>query len=261
MFSNHFRKNFLFNLPMSNLYQNLFLKKASNSRHFVLLDPGKLNPEEGAAMAIHCEQAGVDALLVGGSFLDFKSFHSFISSLKDASNIPVILFPGEAQQLSPAADAILYISLLSGRNARFLVEEQIKAAPYVKEMGLEVIPTGYLLIESGAVTAVERASSTKPLPRENADLIAQHALGGQYLGFRSIYLEAGSGAKVPVPESVISRVKKEIDLPLIAGGGITSPELAQKAVKAGADIIVTGNIFEEKNKEKELEAFVQAIHT
>jgi phosphoglycerol geranylgeranyltransferase len=186
-------------------------------------------------------------------------FAAAVAAIKKASRLPLIIFPGESTQLSPDADALLFLSLISGRNPRWLIEEHVQAAPAIKQMGLETIPTGYLLISSGTATAVERVSGTPPLPRENPDLAAAHALAGQYLGLKLIYLEAGSGARQSVPDELISRVRRNIDLPIIVGGGIRAPEEAAEKVKAGADFIVIGTAFDGGAPPEMMEPFSTAI--
>jgi len=161
-------------------------------------------------------------------------------------------------QLTSHADAILFMSLISGRNPNYLISEQVKAAPLIQKQGLEPIPTGYLLIDGGTQTSVSFISNTTPIPRDKCEIAWAHALAGQYLGMQLIYLEAGSGAKTPVPDLMISSVKKQVSVPIIVGGGIRSPETARQKVEAGADFIVTGNVIE---KDPSLmSAFAEAIH-
>ena len=161
-------------------------------------------------------------------------------------------------QLTSYADAIFFMSLISGRNPNYLISEQVKAAPLIQKQGLEPIPTGYLLIDGGTQTSVSFISDTTPIPRDKYEIAWAHALAGQYLGMQLIYLEAGSGAEIPVPDPMISSVKKQVSVPIIVGGGIRSPETAQQKVEAGADFIVTGNVIE---KDPSLmSAFAEAIH-
>ena len=242
------------------IYQHLLtLLEANGAGFFVLLDPDDAPAAALAARAALCEKAGVDALLVGGSRMDNHDFAAAVAAIRKACRLPLIIFPGGSTQLAPDADALLFLSLISGRNARWLIEEQVKAAPAIRQMGIETIPTGYLLISSGSTTAVEQVSGTQPLPRDNPDLAAAHALAGQYLGLKMLYLEAGSGAKQSVPAELIARVRQWTDLPLIVGGGIRSPEEAAEKVQAGADFIVIGTAFDGGAPPETMEQFAAAI--
>ncbi len=201
---------------------------------------------------------GADAILVGGSTIGATDFDGFVKLVKSVSTIPVVLFPGNSMQVSKYADAILFLSLLSGRNPEYLIGEQVKAAPIIKQLGIEVIPTGYLLIESGGQTSVLRMSHTLPIPRDKPNIVKYHALAAEYLGMKLVYLEAGSGAKNSVPESTIKAVKDYINIPIIVGGGIRTPDKAKSKVKAGASYIVIGNVLQ-KNPEL-TKGFADAIH-
>ena len=181
-----------------------------------------------------------------------------VKQIKEVSNVPVIFFPGGVGQLNSYYDAMLFMSVISGRNPHYLIGEQVIAAPLVKVMGIETIPTGYILMDGGAGSTVEFVSGTRPIPMNRPDVAVAHALAGQYLGMNLIYLEAGSGAKEPVAPGVVEAVNDEVDVPLIVGGGIRSPETASETVKAGASIIVTGTIIEiHSNRMKEL---ADAVH-
>ena len=162
--------------------------------------------------------------------------------------------------LSPHADAILYLSLISGRNANFLIGEQVKAAPRIRQYGIEPIPTGYMLVDSGRQTSVGFMSGTTPLPRDKFDLAWAHALAAEYLGMQLIYLEAGSGAEYPVPDQMIAAVKEHISIPILVGGGIAAPEIAAQKVKAGADFIVTGTVIENSRSLSLMKQFADAVH-
>lgn len=229
------------------------------SGHLVLLDPDKGTPETLAAIAQKCRNAGVDGLLMGGSLVSAEGLDPFVSAVKAASGLPVFLFPGGSYQLSRHADGLLFLSLLSGRNAHYLIGEQVIAAPRVKAMGLEAIGTGYLLIDGGAPTSVSFMSHTQPIPRNKADLAVAHAMAAELMGFGCLYLEAGSGADQPVPESTVVAVRRHVELPLIVGGGIRTPEAASLRARAGADFIVTGTIVEENNG-ADLRQLAEAIH-
>lgn len=220
---------------------------------FALLDPAVELPE--IAIKTICtvpprrDGSGADAILVGGSFVKDKPFRracfdGFVKLVKSFSKVPVILFPGDAMQVSKYADAILFLSLLSGRNPDYLIGEHIKASPAIKKIGLEVIPTGYILIESGTKTSVMYKSHTSPISPDQINVVKAHALAGQYLGMKFIYLEAGSGALHPVPDSLISAVKKYISIPLIVGGGLKTQDAINEKLNAGADFIVVGNALQ-----------------
>ena len=225
--------------------------------YLVLVDPDRLEQQDIPRFGQQVQSAGVDALLLGGSFLT-NDLSLIAETLQNSTNLPIILFPGSAMQLTSHADAILFMSLISGRNPNYLISEQVKAAPLIQKQGLEPIPTGYLLIDGGTQTSVSFISNTTPIPRDKGEIAWAHALAGQYLGMQLIYLEAGSGAKTPVPDLMISSVKKQVSVPIIVGGGIRSPETARQKVEAGADFIVTGNVIE---KDPSLmSAFAEVIH-
>lgn len=217
--------------------------KNGRKAYWVLLDPDDFTVEDAAKIAVQAERAGADALLIGGSLLHSNHFDRFVASVKAAVAIPVILFPGDATQLSPHADALLYLSLVSGRNPTNLIGEHVKAAPVIRETGIEPVPTAYMLVESGNVSSVEFMSNTRPLPRNKPGIAVAHALAAQYMGMKLIYLEAGSGAEKSVPDAMIAQVKAHIELPLIVGGGIRDAATAKAKLAAGADIIVTGNVL------------------
>ena len=227
--------------------------------YFILIDPEVCDVEKTAKLAHTIENAGADAILLGGSLLT-HDLHSIAASLKAETELPIILFPGDSMHLTPHADAILFMSLISGRNPNYLIGEQVKAAPWIQKYGLEPIPTGYMLIDGGNRTSVEFMSGTAPIPRDKPDIAAPHALAAEYLGMQMVYLEAGSGATLPVPNEMISSVKEQITIPLIVGGGIRTPETAAEKVRAGADFIVTGNILEETGSIDLIKQFAIAVH-
>lgn len=224
-------------------------EKLSKGSHcyWVLLDPDDFSLEEASVVANESQKCGVDALLVGGSLLYTNHFDKFVLTLKKAASIPVIIFPGDSTQLSCHADALLYLSLVSGRNPSNLIGEHVKAAPVIKQIGIEPIATAYLLVESGAVSSVEFMSDTRPLPRNKPELAAAHALAAQYMGMSLVYLEAGSGAINSVPAEMIKMVRQWVDIPIIVGGGIRDAATAIEKIDAGADIIVTGNVLQKEN--------------
>ncbi len=244
------------------VYESLLnIRNDKGAGFLVLLDPDNGSPEELARQASRCEVSGADALLIGGSLMLRDGFQEAVEAVKAQTSLPLIIFPGSPNQLSPEADAILFITLISGRNPQHLIGDQVAAAPAVKQMGLETIPTGYMLISSGAPTTVEFISNTPPLPRNKPGLAAATALAGQYLGLKLIYLEAGSGADKSVPDNMISAVRDWIDLPLIVGGGIRSPEEAVSKVRSGADFVVVGTAFENKSDTSTMKDFSDAVHS
>lgn len=210
----------------------------------VLLDPDKIVLENVNYLIEKINGSPATHIFVGGSIVQNNILEELISELKQKTNLPVILFPGDPSQISPKADGILFLSLLSGRNPDYLIEYQVQAAPILKKTNLEVISTGYILIESGNETAVARVSKTKPLSRENLELVLATAQAGEMLGNQMIYLEAGSGAKEPVPTEMIEMISQNIEIPVIVGGGIVDLQGIQKAYKAGADLVVIGTAFE-----------------
>ncbi len=212
----------------------------------VLVDPDKKSEKDVALIAEISQQAGVDYLFVGGSLLSRDSLGSCLQVLRDNCNIPVILFPGSVLQVHENADAILLLSLISGRNADLLIGKHVIAAPYLRQSGLEILPTAYMLIESGPLTTAQYISHTLPIPFEKDDIAVWTAVAGEMLGLKLIYLDAGSGAHNPVPFSMIREVRQNIKVPLIVGGGIRTAEKALESCKAGADIIVVGNAIESK---------------
>jgi len=214
-----------------------------------LFDPDRIPPKEaGDWTRVVCEH-GVKGILIGSSLLVSPHFDSFVSAVTEVASCPVILFPGGSHQVSPSANAILFLSLLSGRNSEFLIGEQVKAVFLIKECNLEVIPVGYILVESGNYTTVEYISNTKPIPRTKHEIAVAHALAGQYFGMKYIYLEAGSGSQKPVPSEMVKKVKENIDIPLIVGGGLRHYDTVTKIFDAGADFVVLGSIIERSKRQ------------
>ena len=183
-------------------------------------------------------------ILVGGSMVS-NTTTTVIETIRQYVSVPVLLFPGSAAQFSPAADALMYLSLISGRNPDFLISQHVQSAMQVYQYQMPVIPVGYMLVESGSLTSVQYISNTQPLPRTKNDIAVATALAGQYLGQKAIYLEGGSGALHAVPTDMIRAVKAHISIPLIVGGGIKTPDAMADAFKAGADVVVIGNVLEE----------------
>ena len=229
--------------------------------YFVLIDPDKLEISQTQKFISHCEQSGVDGFLVGGSLMINGNLEKSIEEIKKSTSLPVIIFPGSVNQLSEKADAVLFLSLISGRNAEHLIGKHVLAAPIIKKYNLETISTGYMLIESGKTTTAEYVSESKPIPRDKPEIATATALAGEYLGLKLIYLEGGSGAINSVPNEMIEMVSSQVSVPVIVGGGIRTPEEAGEKVKAGAKIIVTGNFFENENNWELVSQFADAVHS
>jgi phosphoglycerol geranylgeranyltransferase len=230
---------------MSTIYNDILKAKATNQKLLaILIDPDKINLYAIENIAEKINQSPATHIFVGGSSFSGNHLDDIIQNLKQKCKLPVLLFPGNPSQISDKADGILFLSLLSGRNPDYLIEHQINAVPILKKTNLEIISTGYLLIESGSETAVERVSKTKPLSISNPEYILQTAQAGELLGNKLIYLEAGSGAKNAVPLDIIALVSKNVKIPLIVGGGIRSFSEIEKAQQAGADLVVIGTAFE-----------------
>ena len=223
-------------------------KKKNKQLLAILLDPDKLPIENIAEKINIINHHHVDFILVGGSLLFTNILDEVILEIKNHTKIPVLLFPGNAMQISPNADGILFLSLLSGRNPEFLIGNQVVAAPLLKQTDLEIIPTSYLLIESGRETTASYISNTKPIPRHKPEIAMATALAGEMMGHQLIYLDGGSGAQKTVPTELIKTVARSCSLPIIIGGGITNNKEIQDAYKAGATLVVIGNAFE-KNPE------------
>jgi phosphoglycerol geranylgeranyltransferase len=230
---------------MTNIYNHILKSKAENEKLLaILLDPDKIDLNNLEILIEKINQSPATHIFIGGSLVENNILDELISKIKEDCDLPIILFPGNPSQISVQADAILFLTLISGRNPDFLIEHQVKAAPILKQTELEIISTGYILIESGTETAVERVSRTKPLDRNNHDLVLATAQAGEMLGHKLIYLEAGSGAKQAVPTEMIKKVAQNIKIPLIVGGGIVDLCGIQKAYDSGADLVVIGTAFE-----------------
>ena len=213
----------------------------------ILLDPDKSTIEEIPSILERIEKLHTNFIFVGGSVVKDGITATFVKNLKENATIPVILFPGDYSQVTNHADGLLFLSLLSGRNPEYLIEQQIKAVPFLKNSTLEIIPTGYILIDGGTNSSVLKVSKTTPIPQNNIELAVATAVAGMYKGKQLIYLEAGSGAKQAINAKLISEVKKNISIPLIVGGGIKSKEQLNNAYKNGADLVVIGTAFENNN--------------
>ncbi len=227
------------------IYSSISARKQQGKKSFaVLIDPDKVDEqsiEEITSMAVEAE---VDYLLVGGSLVITNHLDEVVQQIKKECDLPVILFPGSPSQISRYADALLYLSLISGRNPELLIGQHVISAPFVKQSGLEIISTGYMVIDGGAPTTVSYISNANPLPADKNEIAVCTALAGEMLGMSLIYMDSGSGAKRAVSETMIAAVAQQVSVPIVVGGGITTPEKAWLNCKAGADIIVVGNAIE-----------------
>ncbi|SFZ89653.1 putative glycerol-1-phosphate prenyltransferase [Flaviramulus basaltis] len=231
---------------MKGVCENI-LEAVSNGEKLlaILIDPDKFHVENTASFIKKVNASVATHIFVGGSIVEENVTEALVVEIKKHTNLLVILFPGDVSQITNKADAILFLSLISGRNPDYLIGKHIDAVSKLRNSNLEVIPTGYLLIESGKVTAVEEVTETKPLPRNEIQLIIDSAKAGELLGMQFMYLEAGSGAKEPLTHEIISLVKKELKIPLIVGGGIRSKNELENTYNSGADLVVIGTAFEE----------------
>ena len=241
------------------LTKDIYKLSKKKKLHFSLLDPDKQEPKVAGEIAKIAEEAGSSAIMVGGSTLiSQKQVDETVKAIKKYSSLPVILFPSGAKFLSKYADAVFFMSLLNSRNLNYIIREHIKGAPFVKNTGIEPISMGYLIVEPGMTAG--RKGEVDLIKKDDIDTAVGYALAAQYLGMHFFYLEAGSGAPTPVPSKMITAVKKNIDIPLIVGGGIKDAETAKKKVKAGADIVVTGTTLEKvKNLKKALVKIIKSI--
>lgn len=234
-------------------------KKDNRGLLVVLIDPDKITIAECKTFAQSAESKGIDIVLVGGSLLSTNQFGPVIETLKANTKLPVVIFPGSHMQVNQHADAILFLSLISGRNPEYLIGNQVIASPMIKAMKLEPISTGYMIIDSGKPTSASFMSNSLPIPRNKPDIAAVHALAAEYLGMKQVYLEGGSGAENPVPVEMIQMVSKTTSIPIWVGGGIKTPEDARIRIEAGATAIVIGTHFEKNNGHHLVESFAEAI--
>jgi len=228
----------------------------------VLVDPSRSDATEATRLAHQAQAAGAAGLMIGSSFDGTRETALIAQALRTAApDLPVALFPGSAMQLTDQVDCILFLSLVSGRNAQYLIEEHVRAVPFLERHPVATISTAYILIDGGRVTSVEAVSQTRPLPADKPELAAAHAKAAQLIGMQAIYLDAGSGALRPVPEAVVRAVRAAVPpavAPLFVGGGITTPALARQARAAGADYVVIGTVLEREGAAG-LDAFVRAV--
>jgi len=243
------------------LYKQFIARKEQGKKSFtVLIDPDKVNAQSIEQITSLAMDAKVDYFFVGGSLVISNHLDECIQQIKSLCNIPVILFPGSPSQVSKYADALLYLSLISGRNPELLIGQHVVSAPFVKKSGLEIMPTGYMVVDGGAPTTVSYISNATPLPADKNDIAMCTAMAGEMLGMKLIYMDAGSGAKRPITEQMIEKVASHIECPLIVGGSIIEPEKAYRNCKAGADVIVVGNAIEkDPSLIKEMAAAVHSV--
>jgi len=228
---------------MQMIYEKIHQAQGKSKIFCLLIDPENHTHSSLLRLVEEADQAHADFILIGGSLLS-QTLDQSIRMIKENTGIPVVLFPGSLMQVSPHADGILFLSLISGRNPDLLIGNHVLAANMVRKSGLEVIPTGYILIGGEGVSSVEYISNTKPIPAQKTDLITATALAGELLGQRLIYLESGSGAAQPVHPQIIREVKKHVALPLAVGGGLQTPDDVHRICLAGADVVVVGNALE-----------------
>ena len=231
---------------MKSIYQDILVSISKNKKLLaVLIDPDKTKPENVFGFMKKVNASMASHIFVGGSEVDVNVTEKLVSEIKNLTDLPVIIFPGDVSQITQKADALLFLSLISGRNPDYLIGKQVEAVSKLRQTNLEVIPTGYILIENGKEASVQKVTATTPMLRNNIQNIVDTAKAGELLGMKLIYLEAGSGALHPITKDIISSVKQELNIPLIVGGGIRSNEQLNNAYQAGADMVVIGTAFEE----------------
>lgn len=242
-----------------NVYEQILHNRAARRKMIaVLLDPDKCPAGGIDAFCRRVSAAGPDFVFVGGSG-GVQPVDGLVEELKARLSVPVVLFPGSAAQFSARADALLFLTLISGRNPEMLIGQQVSAALAVRRSGIEAIPMGYMLVDGGRPSSVERVSGTRPIGRDALDEAVATAVAGELLGLRLLYLEAGSGALQPVPAEMVRRVRQAVSVPLIAGGGVRTVDQLRRLLFAGADMVVVGNHFE--HCPEAMEAFCHAAHT
>lgn len=233
---------------MKNIYSEIIAAKKEGKKLLaILIDPDKVDLKTIAILSKKIKQSPATHIFVGGSIVENNIMDELLSELKKNITLPILLFPGHPSQISHQADGLLFLSLLSGRNPEYLIEHHINSISILENSNLEIIPTGYILIDGEKETAVQRVSKTQPIERNNIDLAFKTAKAGEYLGKKLIYLEAGSGAKKPVPLEMITYIAPNLSIPLIVGGGIRSREGIESAFNSGADVVVIGTAFETNN--------------
>jgi phosphoglycerol geranylgeranyltransferase len=246
---------------MKTFQRLLDIRNTRGAGYLILIDPDKIDHSALPSFVRDATEAGADGFLVGGSLLMANEMDQLLQIIKSNTTLPVVIFPGSLFQISPVADAILFLLMISGRNPDHLIGNQVIASPIIKKIGLEAISTGYMLIEAGKTTSAEFMSNTKPIPHNKPDIAVAHALAAEYIGIKMLYLDAGSGADFPVPDEMIQSIKKYCSLPMIVGGGIRTPEVAREKVKAGASFIVTGTVNEYNSHHSLVREFAEAVHS
>ncbi len=230
---------------MAEIYQTILNAIQENKRQLaILIDPEKISIQQLPSFINKVNTSIATHIFVGGSTDEHNKTQSLVKAIKQLTSLPILLFPGDYTHLTNQADGLLFLSLISGRNPEYLIEQQVQSIPMLKKMDLEIIPTGYILIDGGTETAVQRVSNTKPMCQNNINLIVNTALAGEYSGKKLIYLEAGSGATEAVEPNIIKSVKTELNIPLLVGGGIRTKQQLEDAYSAGADLVVVGTAFE-----------------
>lgn len=247
-------------MQTSSIYTDIQKARAAGRKLFVvLIDPDKVSLDQMPSLAARAAACHVDYFFIGGSLITENQLETCLTVLKDHCEIATVLFPGSILQINGKADGILLLSLLSGRNPELLIGQHVVAAPYLRASGLEIISTAYLLIDGGRPTTASYMSNTLPIPADKPDIAACTAMAGEMLGFKLLYLDAGSGAQHRVSTATIQAVRQAVDLPIIVGGGIRTPEAARQSLQAGADLIVIGNAIEKEPAL--LEEFAGVIHS
>ncbi len=245
----------------SSTYDRLLAAAHAQGAGFVvLIDPDKLPEERLPVFAARCAEAGVDALFVGGSLMHATELDRYVRTLQARTELPVVGFPGTLHQISGALDAVLYLSVVSGRNPEHLIGQHVHAAPLIRRLGLEPIPTAYMLVESGRLTTAQYMSGSAPLPRSKPDIAAATALAAEMMGMRLLFTDGGSGAEHPVPEEMIAAITETCSAPLVVGGGLKTPEAVAERVAAGARFVVVGNAIERNDDAAYIADLAAAAH-
>ncbi len=246
---------------MASVYQHLLdVRREQGAAFIVLLDPDRLSEAALPACLQRCHEAGVDALFVGGSLLHVPAFDDYLRRVRALTSLPLIGFPGSVSQLSGRLDAVLYLSVVSGRNPEYLFGQHVHAAPIIRRLGIEPISTGYMLVASGRTTTAQYMSHTLPLPRHKPEVAAATALAAEMMGMRLLYADGGSGADQTVPEEMIAAICEVCTAPLVVGGGLRAPDEVERKVRAGAGIVVVGTALEQRPDAAYLAELVAAAH-
>ncbi len=246
---------------MASVYQQLLdVRHDRGAAFLVLIDPDKCSVESLPVFAALCHEAGVDAFLVGGSLLHATAFDDYLRQLRALTPLPLIGFPGSLSQVSDQLDALLYLSVISGRNPEYLFGQHVHAAPIIRRLGLEAISTGYMIVESGRATTAQYISHTMPLPRHKPDVAAATALAAELMGMRLLYADGGSGADQTIPEEMIAAICEVCTVPLVVGGGLRTPDEVARKVRAGASLIVVGTAIEQRPDGAYVKELAAAVH-